>query len=369
VRLLQEPGDGVMPLLKAIGGAKSSIEAAIFRFDHREVERALVGAVNRGVSVHALIAHTNRTGEENLRKLEMRLLAAGVTVARTADDLVRYHGKMIIVDRRELYLLAFNLTYLDIAHSRSFGIVTRNPKLVREAGKLFEADVKRHPYEAGLDNFVVSPVNARRQLAAFIQGTRKELLVYDPEISDPPMIRLLEERAKAGVEIRIIGRMSRRRTPLAARKLPQIRLHTRTMISDGRRAFIGSQSLREVELDARREVGLILRERKVVHQLVQTFHEDWTSIEQAPTPDPKEDAAPAARVAKKVAKVVARELPPMAAVLNGAVKEMVGGKIDMELDIKEVEDTVKDAVKQVVKEVVREAVEGVVEQNPDGPTR
>jgi hypothetical protein len=50
-------------------------------------------AVTRGVSVRALIAHTNRAGEENLRKLEMRLLAAGVTVARTTGDLVRYDGK------------------------------------------------------------------------------------------------------------------------------------------------------------------------------------------------------------------------------------------------------------------------------------
>ena len=79
----------------------------------------------------------------------MRLLAAGVTVARTADDLVRYHGKLMIVDRQELYLLAFNCTSADIERSRSFGIVTRSPALVREAARLFEADAERHPYEAG----------------------------------------------------------------------------------------------------------------------------------------------------------------------------------------------------------------------------
>jgi hypothetical protein len=60
-------------------------DTAIFRFDQREVEKAMAHAVTRGVAVHALIAHTNRAGERNLRRLEMRLLAAGVTVARTAD--------------------------------------------------------------------------------------------------------------------------------------------------------------------------------------------------------------------------------------------------------------------------------------------
>src|SRR5260370_13256513 len=225
VKLLVQPGDSVTALVQAINSAKRSIEVLIFRFDRCEIEKALAHAVTRGVAVHALSAYTNRGGERNLRKLEMRMLAAGITVSRTADDLARYHGKMMIVDRRELYLLAFNFTYLDIEHSRSFGIVTKNPKLVQEAIKLFEADSKRQPYTPGLPNFVVSPVNARKQLSAFLKGARKKLLIYDPQLSDPAMIRLLEERAKAGVAIRIIGRITRKSSQLQAHKLRLMRLH------------------------------------------------------------------------------------------------------------------------------------------------
>jgi cardiolipin synthase A/B len=50
--------------------------------------------VPRGVVVRALIAHTNRGGESKLRKLESRLLKAGATLSRTADDMVRYHAKL-----------------------------------------------------------------------------------------------------------------------------------------------------------------------------------------------------------------------------------------------------------------------------------
>jgi hypothetical protein len=39
------------------------------------------------VAVRALIAHTNFGGEKRLRQLELRMLQAGVTVTRTADDL------------------------------------------------------------------------------------------------------------------------------------------------------------------------------------------------------------------------------------------------------------------------------------------
>ena len=248
MKLLIQPGDGVAPLVEAINGAKSRVEIAIFRFDRGEIEKALASAAARGVFVHALIAYTNRGGERNLRKLEMRLLEAGITVARTADDLIRYHDKYLIIDRRELFLLSFNFTYLDIDHSRSFGLVTTNPKLVAEAVKLFEADTKRQPYVPGLPAFVVSPLNARKQLAAFLKVAKKELLIYDPEIADPAMLRLMDARAQAGVNIKVIGRVSRGGSGLDVRKLAPMRLHTRTIIRDGSQAFIGSQSLREVEL-------------------------------------------------------------------------------------------------------------------------
>lgn len=136
MKLLIQPDDGPEALLEGIRTAKKSIEIAIFRFDRAEVEAALKAAVGRGVAVSALIAYTNRGGEINLRKLEMRLLAVGVVVSRTADDLLRYHDKVMIVDRRILYVLSFNFTHLDIDHSRGFGIVTANSRFVQEASKL-----------------------------------------------------------------------------------------------------------------------------------------------------------------------------------------------------------------------------------------
>lgn len=360
MKLMVQPGDGATPLVKAINKAKERVEIVIFRFDRSEIEKALVSAVSRGVFVHALIAYTNRGGEKNLRKLEMRLLAEGVTVARTADDLARYHGKMMIIDRRELYVLAFNFTYLDMEHSRAFGVATGNKKLVGEAVKLFEADIKRQPYSAGLPNLVVSPVNARKELARFLQGAKKQVLIYDPEVSDPAMIRILEERAKAGVEVKIIGRLTRRSTKLQVHKLASMRLHTRTIIRDRMQAFVGSQSLREMELTARREVGVIFRDPKMIGQLMKTFAEDWEAV--APPLSERADQPPAiepAKVAKKVAKAVAKELPPVAPVVEVIVKEMVGDKGQGEINHHKVEEAIKEAVK----DAIRDVVEVVVEQN------
>ncbi|HEY6389799.1 MAG TPA: phospholipase D-like domain-containing protein [Bryobacteraceae bacterium] len=356
MKLLVQPGDGITPIVEAINRAKKSVEILIFRFDRGEVERALANAVSRGVLVQALIAYTNRGGERGLRKLEMRLLAAGVTVARTADDLARYHGKMMIVDRRTLFLLAFNFTSLDIDHSRSFGLITKHPKLVNEAVKLFEADTKRQPYVPGHPSFLVSPLNARKQLAAFIKGAKKELLIWDPEVSDSAIVRLLEERAKAGVDVKIIGRLTKRGSKLPVKKLAARRLHTRTIIRDGRQAFTGSQSLRELELNARREVGMIFRDAKIAARLCKIFEEDWIATAE---PQAAEDAAaeviPVSKVAKKVAKQVIKDMPSVGPLVDVIMKEL-GEETGMHIDAKEVQESVKDAVKEAVRDAVEEAV-------------
>ena len=275
MKLLVQPTDGVAPLLAAIQKARKTIDIAIFRFDRLEIEKALATAVGRGVVVRTLIAHTNRRGEKNLRKLELRLLAAGIQVARTGDDFVRYHYKFMLVDRSTLYVFGFNYTRLDIDRSRSFGLTTKNRKLVQEALRLFDADATRQTYVAGFDQFIVSPVNARDRIAAFIKKARSQLLIYDPKISDRSMITILLQRAKAGVDVRVIGRMAKRGSALKVQKYPGKRLHVRAIIRDGHRAFVGSQSLRKLELDARRELGVVVRDRKVVKQIVTVFEEDW----------------------------------------------------------------------------------------------
>jgi cardiolipin synthase len=371
MKCLVQPGDGVTPIVKAITRARRSVEIVIFRLNRNEIERALANAVTRGVHVHALIAYTNRGGEKSLRELELRLLAAGVTVSRTDDDLVRYHGKMMLVDRHQLFLLAFNFTFLDIERSRAFGIITTNRQHVLEAAKLFEADTKRVPYTAGSNTFLVSPVNARKQLATFLKGAAKELLIYDPEISDPMMIRLIEARSKAGVVVKIIGTVAGTSEILQARRLAKIRLHTRTIIRDGKQAFVGSQSLRTLELDARREVGIIFRDPKAVARLTATFQEDWEAKEDEKPQSSQLDTGTKAatvhalKIAKKVAKAVARDLGPITPVVKTTVNEMVADSAPL-LNSPEIEATVKTAVKDAVREVVRGFVEEAVEVSRAG---
>ena len=274
VKLIVQPDNGLTPILQAVKRAQKRLDLIIFRFDRDELEKALAAAVARGVIVRALIAHTNRGGEKRLRKLELRLLDRGITVARTADDLPRYHGKMVLVDDTA-FILGFNFTKLDIEKSRSFGIATRDARLVKDANALFEADATRQPYSPSHERFLVSPENSRDLLTTFLRGAKKQLLIYDEKVTDKLMLRLLQQRAAAGVEIRVLGKVAKPNTGIAVARLADFRLHIRAIIRDGSQAFLGSMSLRKLELDGRREIGMIITDSRIARKMQAIFESDW----------------------------------------------------------------------------------------------
>ena len=275
MKLLIQPESGLTPIVQALRRARKSIDIAIFRLDRKDVEAALAAAVPRGVKVRALVANTTRGGETRLRKTEQRLLDAGVAVSRTADQFVKYHGKYIVIDDT-LHLLGFNFTERDVTKTRSFGIQTRDRRAVKDALALFEADLTRQPFQGAKGStLVTSPETARDTLTRFVKGARKRLAIYDSRLDDPNFIKLIQQQVAAGVQVQIIGKAPKLAKELPVRPLKPLRQHVRAIIRDGTRAFVGSQSLRRLELDERREVGLIISNPTVARRMLQVFEADW----------------------------------------------------------------------------------------------
>ena len=354
LELLVQPGAGAKPLIEAIESAHKTIHIVIFRFDRGELEAALKRAARRGVQVHALVAFTTtgQGGEKMLRALEMRLLADGVSVSRTATDLVRYHDKLLIIDSKTLFMLGFNFTYIDMDRSRSFGIVTQKREWVQEAEKLFLADSTRQNYVPVCPTFLVSPGNSRQELISFVTGAEKQILIYDGKLTDLDMMRLLSEKAAQGVEVRLIGAIGRRAAGIVVAPCP-MRLHAQAIIRDGVAMFLGSQSLRSLELDARREVGLIIEDAAVARRAMETFEADWakskslpaSAIAALPTLETETEAEPPALAAATPA------VPPTVAVKE-VIKEAIMDALLETLhdlpDTKEIKAAVKEGAKEAL---------------------
>jgi phosphatidylserine/phosphatidylglycerophosphate/cardiolipin synthase-like enzyme len=116
------------------------------------------------------------------------------------------------------------------------------------------------------------------------------------------MIRILQERMSAGVSVRILGKLGKRGVGLTAQRFPGKRLHVRAIIRDGQQAFVGSQGLRRLELDGRREVGVIVKDPKVVTRMTAVFEADWadTDLARQDVKDAKKDEKAEAKAEAKV---------------------------------------------------------------------
>jgi phosphatidylserine/phosphatidylglycerophosphate/cardiolipin synthase-like enzyme len=136
-----------------------------------------------------------------------------------------------------------------------------------------------------------------------------------------------------------------------------MRLHTRTIIRDGRQAFVGSQSLRPAELDSRRELGLMVRDAKIVKKLLATFESDWSTTNAA-MQDVQEEEMPEAtkNETEKALAVLVHELQPLSTTVKRAVKKVAAQTGGEALPSKMVKSTVKKVVKKAVKQAVRAVV-------------
>jgi len=145
-----------------------------------------------------------------------------------------------------------------------------------------------------------------------------------------------------------------KKSHLNVRPLLGFRLHTRTIVCDRREAFVGSQSLRKAELDARREVGLIVRDKKVVSGLLDTFEADWGVKASEAT------AQATPREIKKALKATVVKLSPLDPLVKEAVDDVIL-EDGPSLTVTEVKKTVEKAVKEAVRERVQEMLNEVVE--------
>src|SRR5262249_51182730 len=66
------------------------------------------------------------------------------------------------------------------------------------------------------------------------------------------------------------------RLGVAIEAFPGARLHVRSIIRDGTHAFVGSQSLAKLELDERREIGVLIKDKSVVQEMRAVFERDWS---------------------------------------------------------------------------------------------
>lgn len=280
------PDDGASVVLDEFASARRTIDIAVYLLTADEVVDALADAVERGVRVRVLLEPNPYGGFGDVEADAAHLRALGVDVRFSGKDVRFGHIKTFVVDDRVALITSLNLTAAALTDNRELGVVSTEPAVVATAHDLFEADwAGSAAPEPG--PLVISPFNSRAAVETLIASAEATLDVYAEVIRDDAVVRMLVERASAGVAVRVIvpdeispddadvyARLAA--AGVAVRSIGFVYQHAKMILVDGGRALIGSINLTQTSMDDNREAGIVLDDPLGLGRLAAVFESDWS---------------------------------------------------------------------------------------------
>lgn len=307
LELFKQPEAGAKPLIDLIDGAKKSIDFKIYMMSMSgpaaDVVSALQRAARRGVAVRVIaepfpfMPEGSKPGGYNAPAVKA-LLSAGAKVMYSRPEFKYTHEKSLVVDGTTTVMMTMNITKSSFTYNREFGVISRRSRDVEFVSRLFQADwVGEQPLVPINPHIVVSPSNAREQLAALVAGAQKSLVIESNSLKDPAIVALAAMRARGGADVKVLVAASRDKEGdystwryLREAGISQIRflekpyLHAKMIIADGVKAYVGSENLTSNSLDNNRELGILVDDPAIVGELISTSTGDWAQAKSLDDP-------------------------------------------------------------------------------------
>lgn len=143
-------------LIRVIDGAKKTIHFSIYFFDHKEIEKALIRAHERGVLITGLVHRHLSFALSYIYRNQAtmkRLRAAGLTDLHSGIPWTFSHSKYLVADKKEILLGTGNWLMEDVRiHPQLYVHITQKTiagklvkhvlKEIEEAGRVSAGDVR-----------------------------------------------------------------------------------------------------------------------------------------------------------------------------------------------------------------------------------
>ncbi len=305
-----EPTAGRKPLLAAIDSARHRIRLGICNFDDPVVGAAMIAAARRGVQVQVIVDHNKYLTNPAEQQLVAAMVAGGVSVHLSNSIFQQSFEKELVIDQRRVLIMTLCIEPATFTDTRDYGLVLASPNIIHEVTKFFDNDwrysappgVAAPPYNPTppirVPNLIWGPVNASNALTSLIQKARHTIDATTELLDDPYLESELIAAVQRGVRVRLILPSVPR---AGSSNLPGIRLlaqygvqihvtlgqyppagampymHAKTMIVDGRLAYLGSIDLATAETSQDRELGITFQAERLIAPLRTQFRSDWAS--------------------------------------------------------------------------------------------
>jgi cardiolipin synthase A/B len=310
--LFIEPQAGRTPILQAINAARSEIRLGICNLSDPQIGAALATAVTRGVNVEVIADHNDYYQKPKERAELANLIADGVSVHLSNTVFPQSFEKDLVIDQRQVLIMTMCLIPTTFIDSRDYGIVLNSPGIIREVTSVFDTD---WAYSAApgdptpaynptpalhAPNLIWGPTDATAKLSQLIQSAHHTINITSELLGDLYLEGQLIAAVHRGVLVRLITPLNPIGAPSNAADIAFLTsegvnvrvtlgqypppgalpyMHAKTMIVDGRVAYLGSIDLETNEATRDRELGITFRLPRLVRQMRTQFQSDWSQAE------------------------------------------------------------------------------------------
>jgi phosphatidylserine/phosphatidylglycerophosphate/cardiolipin synthase-like enzyme len=284
VAIVADPEAGEAPFLEALASAQKSIRVEIYLMGYGGILDMLKAKAAEGLDVRVMLDQSKK--DTNAKYFD-QLVAAGVQAKWSDPKFTFQHSKFIVVDSHTAVLTTGNFSKsFSIDKERNFVATNRDRADIIDLKELFDADwVGREP-KLGCTRLLVSPINARQRILDVIASAERTLEIESMQFADWGVRNAVKARVAARVSVRVMladpswidanesAASFLHGLGVEVRTIPH--LHTKAIVADGERAYVGSVNFSQTSLDKNREVGLVVVEPASIAPLQTTFELDWS---------------------------------------------------------------------------------------------
>ena len=257
VSLLARTGE--RPILDFLAAARRSVDCELYQVTSRPLADALGQAAERGVRVRVIVEP--RAGSTGVLRGER-----GVQILPT-PRVTLDHTKSCLRDDGAVLVGTANWSASALSKNADLvAVLPAGTAPARQVAEAIEADAGGAKLPALTDRLappqaVVSPVNARELLTAFVGEPGDRLLVTSEELQDGELLGHL--RSAAGRERVDVAAPGEEATPAGTHRCSStLYMHAKVMVlwrqGAPAAAFLGSENLSRTSLDRNREIGVLL---------------------------------------------------------------------------------------------------------------
>ncbi|HEY5923763.1 MAG TPA: phospholipase D-like domain-containing protein [Kofleriaceae bacterium] len=287
IEVVATPEAGEAPYLSALEDAQTSIDLQVYLMGYGGILDQLEAKAQTGVAVRVIL---DRAKIDTNQKYFDQLTLAGVQVKWSDDFFVFQHSKFFIVDGEVAVISTGNYSKsFSIERERNHVATDRDPADLADLRAMFEADWAGtgSTFKMPCTRLIVAPINARERIIDLIESAQSTLEIESMQFADPAVREAVKARALAGVATRVMLADANWITAnaYAAQFLEDLsvpvkwmpHMHTKVIVVDGARAYLGSENLSSNSLDNNREVGVIVTDPSELAPLTATFETDWAA--------------------------------------------------------------------------------------------